>query len=171
MVKILDLVASCGKCPNYGYYSGGVHECRMTNQIVHRPGEIAPFCPLPDFPSAVIAGLDMTIKRLMEPYSLTLPCALLSHVSAKLGLAFDSRGSTVMIPLEGGEQIPVTFDSIVEVKMGFGAEIHFLGNNREKYVLYPDATPPALRQELDTTGPNGEALFRDLRLKACLPPG
>lgn len=164
-MKILRLVSSCGVCPNYGYYSGGVHQCRSVEEDVENPNVIAPFCPLADFPSEIIAGLDKTIKRLTNPYSYTLSLAVMSHVAAKLGVAFNSRGSSLMIPQEEGEPILLSFDYITDIKMGLGAEIHFIGSKREKFVLCPDSKPPSLRRELVEKGSNGEALYQDVRLK------
>lgn len=166
MPKILELVDSCAKCPNKVYSSGGVYQCRLVEVNLEDGNKIADFCPLTDFPAEKIAGLNRTIKMLTGPYNFTLSLAVMSHVSAKLGCMFDSTGSAISLYGEDGKVVTyLRFDNITNIEIRLGSVIQFIGDDGEKFTLYPDAKPPVLRRELEEKTPDRKPLFQEIRLK------
>jgi hypothetical protein len=148
--KILGMVTSCGTCPNHKYDSGGVSECVLVHEAVRDKSIVAPFCPLPDFPSRVIAGQQMTILGLREPNTYSFDFALLSHVATKLKLNVHASGLGIMLPLGDDREVYLNVDFITGVTIR-PFEIIFRYEERE-YRLSPDAHPPLLREATNTKG-------------------
>lgn len=153
--KILMLLNSCGECPSYKYRSGGRYECSGIGEIVQDKNSIAPFCPLPDFPSRTLANMDVTIRTLREPNKYGLVLAILSHIATKLNLLLNSDGM-VAIELKNGESIQLRHDGITEIST-YPYAVHFVFGDRS-FKLEPDGkTPPNYLREV---------LSRDL-MKCC----
>lgn len=146
--KIVDLVSSCGKCPNYQYYSGGVHKCKPADEIVLDKDEIAPFCPLPNYPSHQIASMQRTILDLREPNKAVFVLALLSHIATKLKLNLEPHGGGIVIPFKDGDkdrEVYLSFEYITEVAVSPFSVIFQSGG--KKFKLSPDFKPPTLDEE------------------------
>lgn len=152
-MKMLKLIASCGECPNYGYYSGGTHECRVVNEVVPDKTVIASFCPLPDFPSRQLAAQESTIRLLREPNTYGLVLAVFSHIATKLKTTVNDNG-TVAVPLKDGTVLYVHWQCVTELSLSPGTEVHFV-SDKKKYKLHPDAHPPVLYEEVTVEGHEG----------------
>jgi hypothetical protein len=148
--KILGQVASCGICPNYVYYSGGVHRCRLVDETVRDKEIVAPFCPLPDYPSRMISGMQATILGLREPNKYDFGIALLTHVATKLKLDLHAHGSGITILLMDERKVYLGLDYITEVRLR-PFEITF-ANEEGKFKLSPDADPPVLSEAAGADG-------------------
>ena len=100
--KILGMTDSCKECANRAYYSGRMHVCRLVDEVIHaaHEHEVAPFCPLPDYPSKTIAGQQATIFGLREPHAGSLGLMLLTHIATKLNLALEPSACGVTIPFK-----------------------------------------------------------------------
>jgi hypothetical protein len=148
--KITKIVQTCAECPYYSYYSGGASKCNMVDEVVIYRKEVAPFCPLPDYPSRTIAEMQTTIASLREPNKFGGALALLSHVATKLKLPLSANGSGITIPfkdMKKDREIYLGIDYIREVSMR-PFEITFWWNDGT-FKLSPDADPPLLREKAD----------------------
>ena len=154
MSKILKLVDSCGGCPHYGYYSGGQSECRLVDEIVVNKALVAPFCPLADFPSRLLADMDATIRLLRAPNTYGFVLALLSHIATKLKREL-STGGVIDIALKNGTSIFLRHDAVIEVLVDSWAII-FVEGRRQKFKLHPDSQPPQLYKQVTVKGEEGE---------------
>jgi len=148
--KITGQVTSCGTCPNYRYNSGGTYQCDLVDQIVLDKNVVAPFCPLPDFPSQIIADMEMTIRGLRKPLEYGFGLTLLTHIAAKLKINVDSSGSGIAIPLKGGRKVYLALDYITKITLR-PFEIAFT-RERSTFRLSPDADPPLLHEATDSEG-------------------
>lgn len=149
--KILKLVQSCGECPHYRYYSGGVYQCALVGQAVREKESVAPFCPLSDFPSATIAGMESTIERLREPYRYSIGLAVLSHIATKLKVNLDPRGASLNIPLLDGGDLLLSFENITNIGVNTH-EVHFFSSDGAEYKLLPDGDSPKLYKSKEVEG-------------------
>jgi hypothetical protein len=124
--------------------------------------QVAPFCPLPDHPAPVIAGLLFSLEGARAPHQYGLGYALVNHVAAKLKLSLNpSRMTSVTIPYkDGGEDrtVCIAFDN-VRFPEDWSSAISFTDQGRE-YRLIIDAVPPILRIKSEA----GEDLWRSLNL-------
>lgn len=148
--KVLGLVSHCGECPNCVYYSGGMHQCRIVEEIVRDKTIIAPFCPLADYPSSTIASMQTTVEVLREPIIYGFGVALLSHIATKLkrNLHANALGLTVVYKhLSKEHELYLSLDTIRGIEMR-PFEISFV-NDDKLYKLAPDATVPLLRERVD----------------------
>ncbi|MDP2769456.1 MAG: hypothetical protein Q8O81_06445, partial [Giesbergeria sp.] len=127
-IKVTGTTDSCGKCPNYGYYSGGAYECRLVELVVHDKTVVDPFCPLPDYPAAIIAGQQMTIKALREPHVYGLGFMLLAHVAAKLGATLSPRGKSLTLLLASGVELVLDSEYITAERNNPAAIEFFAGD-------------------------------------------
>ena len=149
--KILDRITSCGECPHYVYYSGGVHNCRLVDEVVRDKSRVAPFCPLADYPSRVIADMETTITGLREPLTYGFGLALLTYVAAKLKVNVHTRGSSLVVPLKDGRKVGLGLDYITAIRV-YPFEISF-NHGEHSYKLLPDvgqlreSVPPKEGQE------------------------
>ena len=149
MPKILKIIDSCRGCPHYGYYSGGQHQCGLVNETVADKAVIAPFCPLTEFPSRVIADMGETIRLLREQYRYGLVLAVLSHIATKLKADVSARG-VLTIKLKDKTSVYLRHDAIMEVRPLENTVI-FAGD-KGKYKLHPDACPPLLEKQFVMEG-------------------
>jgi len=152
-LKVLGTVDSCGECPNYGYYSGGVHRCGLVDEAVLDKTTVAPFCPLPDYPSRIIAQMQTTILGLREPNKYGLGFALLTHIATKLKLDLHANGSGLTISFKDmgkDRKVYLGLDYIrgIEVRP---FEITFTSESGT-FKLSPDTNPPLLREAADKDG-------------------
>jgi hypothetical protein len=146
--KVLGMTRSCGKCPNYTYYSGGTHVCSLVDKAVLEKDEVAPFCPLPDYPSEIILDMQTTIVALREPLKYGFGMHLLTHVAAKLKRNLSSRGSGIQIPLKHEERsiyLGVHYITTITVNP-FEIEFHYRDG---LFRLAADGDPPELRELSD----------------------
>lgn len=150
MSKILKLIDSCGGCPQYGYYSGGQSECRLVNEIVPDKTVIAPFCPLTEFPSHMLASMDSTIRLLREPNKYGIVLAVLSHISTKLKKDADRNGGITIELKNNRAPVYLRHDGITSVVPFQGAV--FFVDGGYKYKLYPDTLPPQLHVQVAREG-------------------
>lgn len=161
--KILQRVSKCGECPHYVYYSGGTHKCSETDEIVHNEDEIAPFCPLTDYPSRTIAEMETTITALRTPYKHGVELALLSHIATKLKTKLNARGSSILIQLKDGKAVGFDLNYINSISIN-PFELRFT-YREETYLFLPDADPPKLYRKQQATEDFGE-LWHELKI-AC----
>lgn len=143
--KVIGLTTSCGACPNYQYYSGGRHQCALVGEIVRDKSAVAPFCPLPDFPSHALAQMEQTIRSLRDPYANAFGLTLMTHVAAKLKLNLNPDGMSLTIPFKDGaksRQVEFCFAEVRELKV-FPFELVF-ERGEEVFRLLPDENSPAL---------------------------
>lgn len=138
--KILQIVNSCGICLNYRYYSGGKYVCTGVHEIVEDKSLIAPFCPLVDFPSRIIANMERTIQTLREPNKYGMVLAILSHVATKLKVNMDAYGMS--IPIKDNDSIYLKHDAITEITT-FPYALYFIFGEKN-FKLIPDGDKPHL---------------------------
>lgn len=164
--KIVALVRACKECPQDRYYSGGVHKCELADQIIPDRTEIAPFCPLTDYPSARIAGMDQTIRLLREPNKYALVHAVLSHIATKLGATLTERGMSITIypTVRREKEVPIhlRLDHLQSVSLSPGAEVRFIDDGTT-FKLYPDASLPRLYELVAGEGSVDE-LWSEIKL-------
>jgi hypothetical protein len=122
--KIVKLVSVCKDCPHYNYYSGWVFTCSKADQIVIHKELVAPFCPLPDYPSKVIADMEMTIIALREPNQYSMDFALLSYVASKFKANIGAHGRGSVLALDEGKEVYLSLDHIEKISLN-PSEIRF----------------------------------------------
>ncbi len=148
--KVLGLVHSCGECPHYQYYSAGVFRCKVADQNVLDKETIAPFCPLANFPSAIIAGMEITIVGLRArdtQNTCGFGLALMTHVATKLRLNLDPGGMSITLVLNGGREVSLCFHHITGVEH-LPLKILFVDGKGGEFELLPDLRQPILREEI-----------------------
>jgi hypothetical protein len=140
--KILKLVNCCRECPNrHG------SECSLVNERIANIDVVAPFCPLSDYPSQIIAGLALTVAGAREPHKWGLDYAVINHVAAKLGLPFNAGRTSITIPYNrNGEVGEARLMSDYTINVD-GYSITFVDGDK-KFKLSPDSSPPTLSIEL-----------------------
>lgn len=144
-VKITATTQSCDKCPYKRYRTAGRYECSKVEQDILDLTQIAPFCPLGDFPARIIAGMEQTIVRLREPYSHSLLLANLNHVATKLNLDLKPDGGGIDIPCQNGKtELVVCFDIRNIIEFDIRSHGFTFVSGSETYRLMPDADPPRL---------------------------
>jgi hypothetical protein len=151
--KVLGQVTSCGECPNYSYYSGGVHRCSLVEEAVLDKTIVAPFCPLPDYPSRTIAQMHITILGLREPLKYGFGLALMTHIAAKLKLDLHANGLGLTIPFKDmgkDREVYLGVDYIRDIEVR-PFEITFT-SGKSIFKLSPDSDPPLLREAADKEG-------------------
>lgn len=151
--KIVDTTTSCKECPNRIYDSGRIYTCRLVGQHIlpEYEHQVAPFCPLPDYPAAVIAGMQTTIHVLQKPNAYGLGLALLVHVATKLkvNLAPSARGITIEFK-DGKKDRKVFFGTDYITKYDpHRSEITFMGEGKAMFRISPDSDPPVLWEKSD----------------------
>lgn len=160
--KVLGLVTCCEECRHYTYDSGGVYQCDLVGEPVTDYSAIAPFCPLSDYPSRLLAQMQRTIWALREPQSGVFGTLLMTHVATRLKLNLHANGSGVTILLKDRGQdreVHLQLDYIQEVRVQ-PLEITFMSLSGDgTFKLLPDTNPPLLR-ESDKEG----KLWREHRL-------
>ena len=148
--KVLGTVASCSECPNYVYYSGGVHRCTLVEETVSDKSIIAPFCPLPDYPSRTIAQMQTTILGLREPLKYGFEVALMTHIATKLKLDLHANGSGLTIPFKDtgkDREVYLRLDYILDIEVR-PFKITFM-SGESIFELSTDTDPPLLREAAD----------------------
>jgi hypothetical protein len=148
--KILGLVRSCGLCPNYEYYSGGVHRCKLVEEVVIDNTVVASFCPLSNYPSDIMAQMEMTISTLREPHKHGFGVVLLGHIATKLKLNLDTNQLGLIILLNDagkGREVYLSLDHICEILV-HPFEITFT-SGLSVFKLSPDTRPVVLREATD----------------------
>lgn len=150
--KVVQLVTSCGGCPNKGYYSGGASQCKLTEEIIQDMSSIAPFCPLADFPSKKLADMEATIGLLRDPNKRSLSMAILAYVAARLKTTVSASGA-VEIKLKKGESVYLIFSHLLEITSQPWSIIFMYGD--KKYRLYPEREP-SLSVAVKLEGSEGE---------------
>lgn len=120
------------------------------DEIVADKTIIAPFCPLAEFPSRVLANMDETIRLLREPNKYGLVLALLSHIATKLKTEVSTHG-VITIVLKEGTSVYLRNDAIAEVLPQEAGMVIFW-DNEQKYKLHPDASPPQLYRKIVRDG-------------------
>ena len=151
--KMLGQVSSCGACPNYIYYSGGVYHCKLVEEAVLDKSIVAPFCPLPDYPSRIIAGMQTTILGLREPLKYGFSMALMTHIAARLKLDLHASGSGLTIPfkdMEKAREVYLGLDYIRDIQVR-PFEVTFMSGD-SLFKLSSDTDPPLLREAADKDG-------------------
>lgn len=147
--RIVAQVSSCKECPHYAYYSGGMYECRKADAPVRDSSIIAPFCPLPEYPARIIAGLDATVRALRGEKDQGFWLVLLSHVATKLNLSLSANGESVNIPFENGKKTAYLMPQGIVRMEPCPLEIEFVNTGGgEKFRLIPDSKPPKLYIEV-----------------------
>lgn len=144
MPRILQLVQSCGECPNRGYYSEGQYECKLVVQIIVNKEVVAPFCPLPDYPAKTIADLARTVQMERDAHPYSFSYMTVAHVARKFNTLMTGRGTT--FTLKDGSTINLEFDHITAIEPQ-GTEILFLAGGKS-YRITPDIKEPALYVEV-----------------------
>lgn len=145
MPKIAVMTSSCEKCPKSRYNTQGIYECAVVGQNILDPKQIAPFCPLPDYPAATIAGMEQTIVRQREPHRYGLLLAVLNHIAAKLKTNLSADGGGIKISCKyGGQDREVRFD--VRCVTAFDVHGHGISfiDGDDTYRIFPDGNPPRL---------------------------
>ncbi len=161
--KIVNMVNSCGECPNYGYYSGRVYRCNLVEEAVLEKDRIAPFCPLPDYPSRVIKEMEITVLGLQKSVDYSYPFALFTFIAAKLKRTVSANGSTIRIPCRDGE-VCLQYDHIRDLTLN-PFSIRFLDADKT-YVLCVDGIAgPSLSEVVRREGID-EELFHQIYLAA-----
>lgn len=143
--KIAKMVSSCRTCPNRQGNECALVDCDIVNQDI-----VAPFCPLPDYPSRIIAGQEATISALNNPHKWGAMYAVLTHVAAKLKINFNGdRMTNITIPYpDRGEIHEVCFrlDHIIRIDVP-SFVIYFLDSG-DTFKLYVDGSQPALSRQV-----------------------
>lgn len=143
--KVLDLVRSCGECPHYHYYSGGSYECKLVGQIVRDKSDIAPFCPLAEYPSKKLADLSFTLEKMQANDTTSFLVKLFMHIASRLKLSVSADYMKLDIPYGNDQVITLRPDAIRGVKVLFGLEVEFVGDdNKKTFVLHLDIKDPVL---------------------------
>jgi hypothetical protein len=151
--KILGQVTSCGVCPHRTYYSGSIHRCALVDEDIINDSVVAPFCPLPDYPSDKLAQMQKTIEALREPLKYSFGMAVLTHIAAKLKLNLSAKNAGITIPFKDGTQDRKVFLEIGCVT-GIDArtsEVTFT-NDGKVFKLNIDGREPLLREAQDEKG-------------------
>lgn len=91
--RIQKLVNSCGECPHYSYYSGGVHTCSLVDQFVRDKSVIAPFCPLAVYPSQAISDMMALIDAYKGKAQKDHVIALFACICSKFSFQMTERFS------------------------------------------------------------------------------
>lgn len=162
-LKVQKLVSSCGECPHYNYYSGRAYRCAMVDQTVFDKEKVAPFCPLADYPSGIIADMEVTILALRKPLEYGFGLALLTHVAGKLKVNLHANGRGLTVPLKD-RKVYLGLDYVKHVSPYPNFEITFM-SGEGKFKLFPDLSPPQLHE---ATRPieGGEEFWQHHRLSA-----
>jgi hypothetical protein len=145
--KIVAQTTSCGKCPHYTYYSGGTYHCALVEERVMNKEQVAPFCPLPDYPSQTIAKMEVTIESLREPNKHGFNIAFLSHMASKLKVRLEPSCRGIHIPLKDGTEVFLDPDWVTNIAVS-PCVIEFRFNDK-LYTLHPDALKPVLYRQYD----------------------
>jgi hypothetical protein len=103
-MRIVATTTSCGKCSNRIYESGGVYTCKLVGERIRSDAQVAPFCPLPVYPSRIISSLDATVESLRNAYSYTLPYAIFSFLAAKLKARISADGRSIHLLVKDGKE-------------------------------------------------------------------
>lgn len=149
--KITGTTTNCGKCPFYSYDSGGAYICLKVDEVVLDKEKVAPFCPLPDYPSHIIAELDTTIYVMRKGSEFSSELALFSHIATKLGLNLTARANGIDIPIEQDRTVYLGIDYVRGITLR-PFEITFSAGASGLYKLALDAKPPRLMKARDETG-------------------
>jgi hypothetical protein len=153
--KVVDTVTSCSHCPHYSYDSGNVNRCSLVGEVVRDKTIVAPFCPLPDYPSRLIAEMQMTIAGLRDPLKYSFGLTLLTYVANRLKLNLHANGSGIIIPfkdMKKDREAYLGLDLIRGIELR-PFEITFLSSDGD-FKLAPDGDPPLLREAADKDGKN-----------------
>lgn len=140
--KILGTVTSCGICPKRTDDRCSLVDARIIDRDI-----VAPFCPLTDYPSRVIADQQAMIESLRRPHKWSMSLAIITHVAAKLGRVVNSeRVTTLNIPYRRGSEeceLCLDFEYITDIDLrgGFGIIFRY---REDIFKLYPDNHPPQL---------------------------
>ena len=153
--RITGMTRSCRECANRAHYSGGAHVCRLVDEIIHPQyeHEVAPFCPLPEYPSRAIAGMQATIRAMQSAQERDLGLALLAHIAAKLKLALDPGARGIAIPFKDKKEDCEAYlglEYVTEIAPWHYA-ITFRSGDRI-FRLHPDSDPPLLEEARDAHG-------------------
>lgn len=172
MVKILALVKSCNECPNKHYYSGNQHSCSQLDtptytQVISREtlekGWIASFCPLRDYPSKEIGGLEATVSALRDTNSKNLTLALFGAWASIFGGKVDQHGRLVIQTedkdFEQGELV-IDRNMVTKIDLTQG-EMHI--NYKGVNMILVNANTPEILKEY--TGDNQPGMMVRVALK------
>src|SRR3569832_622543 len=143
--KVLGQVTCCGVCLFFVFFCGGVHRCRLVDVAVLDKSIVAPFCPLPDYPSRIIAQMQTTILGLREPLKHGFGLALITQVATRLKLNLHANGTGITIPFKDmgkDRKVYLGLDYIREIDVR-PFEITFVGGE-SIFKLSPDSNPPLL---------------------------
>ncbi len=140
--KILGTTNSCGGCPKRDGDRCSLVDTRILDKDI-----VAPFCPLPDYPSGVIADQQAMIMHMRDPHKWGVSLAVITHIAAKLGRNVNAnRVTTVTIPYRRGKEefellLDFEYITAVDVLGGFGIVFQY---REDTFKLRADSTPPAL---------------------------
>lgn len=151
--KVLGLVSSCGECPNCDYNSGGASQCRLIGERIRDKTIVAPFCPLPDYPSRSIAEMEITIVGLRKQFALGFGLTLMTHIATKLKLNMHTNGSGLRIPFRDmGKDREAFLELSCICHIGIQPfAVTFLDGNK-KFKLLPDTKPSLLYEATEREG-------------------
>ena len=146
------MVRCCGECPNYQYYSGGSHICTLVDQFVRNKEQIAPFCPLSDYPSKIIADLSETVRLAQGAQKINFSAVMMSYIASYLKLNVEASGRGIVIPFGDDKEVTLDFSWITEVSVDRGFIVKF-SDNGKAFELIIDTQNPVLKEE--TESPEG----------------
>ena len=151
--KVLGQVTSCKECPNYVYYSGGDHHCRLVAETVLEESIVAPFCPLPDYPSRTIAEMQTTILGLRKSSRNNFEMDLLTHIASRLKLNLHPSGTGMMISFNDHGRARDIYFGIEYIRgMVFRPLIIIFVYGDKTYKIAPDADPIILYEAVNEEG-------------------
>jgi hypothetical protein len=150
-MRIIATTDSCGTCPNYMYYSGGVYRCGLVDENVLDKSKVAPYCPLPLYPAKQIAEMETTILGLREGDARGFYLVLLTFIARKLKLNLSTNAFGISIPYDNGKSVYLGLDCVKEIRPS-PLEITFLGSTGAIFKLSPEWNPPLLREATDESG-------------------
>ncbi len=144
-VKVLPLVTSCKGCPNRHS-----NECALVNERIADMHTVAPFCPLPDYPSHLIAQMETTISALSDPNKYGFSRMILAFIATKLTLNLSADGRSLVIPTTDDRQIRFDPEYVTKCETVPGLDIEFRFADGT-FRLTPDTNPPTLSEAVMAT--------------------
>ncbi len=139
MRKVLQIIESCNGCPNRRYSSGGAYDCTLLDERIPEEVVIAPFCPLTDYPSRIIAEMATTIHLLRKQNTTSFTLGILSLIATKLELNVRSDYLGIDIPLQDGTVVHLSgYDFECDL---IGLQVVQFNYNGTKYQLHLNQEP------------------------------
>jgi|GEM_PF-3289246 len=165
--RIVKLVHRCKDCPNYRYNSGGSYICDLTGEILSPGMEFIPaFCPLPLYPSGVIADLEHTNKMLRHGDEQQFEDVFFTYAAKHLGLNIRSKQLAIIIPYgNSGKEVTLSIIGIREINIRHGLEIIFSDQPGPDYTLQFYTDGSAVLREPIRIDNDGEWIYQEHEIK------